>query len=52
MSNGRTRSDLEFSIPGTETAAAGPEQLAAASWLEELAAWAIPALVPGWSPVD
>lgn len=38
MSNGRTRSDLEFSILDSETAAAGLEQLAAASWLEELAA--------------
>lgn len=35
MSNGRTRSNFEFSVLGSETAAAGPEQLAAASRLEE-----------------
>lgn len=34
MSNGRTRSNFEFSVLGSETAAAGPEQSAAASQLE------------------
>lgn len=45
MSNGRTRSNVEFSV-------LGPEQPAAASRLEESAAWSIPAGSPGWSPVD
>lgn len=52
MSNGRTRSNVKFSVLGSETAAAGPEQPAAASRLEESAAWSIPAGSPSWSPVD
>lgn len=52
MSNRRTRSNFEFSVLGSETAAVGPEQSAAISQLEESAAWSIPTGSPDWSPMD
>ena len=53
MSNGRTRSDFVFSILGSATAAAGPEQSAAVSpgWRRRLHL-SIPTGSSGWPPLD